>query len=41
MAFFFGVKGTAQKVNDYNERGGKPKRHELIDNMLSFIEFDN
>lgn len=41
MALFFGVKGTSQKVNDYNERGGKPKQHELIDNMLSFIEFDN
>ena len=39
MALFFGVKGTAQKIYDYTERGGKPKRHELIDNMLSFIDF--
>ena len=39
MALFFGVKGTAQKVNDYKERGGKPKQHERIDNMLSFIDF--
>ena len=39
MALFFGVNGTAQKVFDYKERGGKPKQHELIDNMLSFIDF--
>ena len=40
MALFFGVKNTAQLVNRYHEsKLGKPKGHEEIDNMLSFIEW--
>lgn len=40
MALFFGVKNTAQLVNRYNDtKTGKPKGHEKIDNMLSFIEW--
>jgi hypothetical protein len=40
MKLFFGVKNTAQLVNRYHEsKTGKPKGHEQIDNMLSFIEW--
>ena len=40
MVLFFGVKNTAQLVNRYNDsKTGKPKGHELIDNMLTFIDW--
>jgi hypothetical protein len=40
MTLFFGVKNTAQLVNRYNEsKTGKPRGHEQIDNLLSFIDW--
>jgi|TARA_B110000967_G_scaffold143998_1_gene147329 hypothetical protein len=37
---FFGVNNTSQLMNRYKDsKKGLPKEHELIDNMLSFIEW--